>query len=154
MRELKTYISEGFFNNVGANNRIKLAIDTIKDASLNDKIDSEIDSRKFINSLTSILRGIETDIKKGKFAFEYIRNDETSKNSKITISLEIDGSNDIRWLYGNKYEYGRYAIYFHADSIVSNVANDLYYETTHPTRDSKFRHSIAKTIKVTEFKLS
>ena len=152
MKELKTYISEGFFNNVGANNIIKPAIDLIKDASLNDKINSEIESRKFINSLTSILRDIETDIKKGKFVFEYIRNDETGKNSKITISLEIDGSNDIRWLYGNK--YGRYAIYFHADSISSNVANDLYYEATQPAQESKFRHSIAKTIKVTEFKLS
>ena len=154
MKELKAYISEGFFNNVGANNRIKQAIDTIKDASMNDKINSEIESRKFINSLTSILRGIETDIKKGKFAFEYIRNDGVCVNYKITISLEIDGSNDIRWLYGNKYEYGRYAIYFHADSIVSNVANDLYYEATQPAQESKFRHSIAKTIKVTEFKLS
>ena len=152
MKELKTYISEGFFSNVGANNIIKPAIDLIKDASLNDKINSEIESRKFINSLTSILRDIETDIKKGKFVFEYIRNDETNKNSKITISLEIDGSNDIRWLYGNK--YGRYAIYFHADSIASNVANDLYYEATQPAQESKFRHSIAKTIKVTEFKLS
>lgn len=148
MKELKSYISEGFFTNVGANNRIKQAIDTIKDASMNNKINSEIESRKFINSLTSILKGIETDIKKGKFVFEYIRNDETSKNSKITISLEIDGSNDIRWLYGNK--YGRYAIYFHADSIASNVANDLYYEAIQPV----LKHSIAKTIKVTEFKLS
>ena len=34
-------------------NRIKQAIDTIKDASINDKINSEIESRKFINSLTS-----------------------------------------------------------------------------------------------------
>ena len=152
MKELKTYIFEGFFSNIGANNRINQAIDTIKDASLNDKINSEIESRKFINSLTSILRDIETDIKKGKFVFEYIRNDETNKNSKITISLEIDGSNDIRWLYGNK--YGRYAIYFHADSIASNVANDLYYEATQPAQESKFRHSIAKTIKVTEFKIS
>ena len=152
MKGLKTYISEGFFTNVGANNRIKQVIDTIKDASMNNKINSEIESRKFINSLTSILKGIETDIKKGKFVFEYIRNDETSKNSKITISLEIDGSNDIRWLYGNK--YGRYAIYFHAGSIASNVANDLYYETTHPIKELESQHSIAKTIKVTEFKLS
>ena len=154
MKELKTYISEGFFSNVGANNRIKQVIDTIKNASINDKINSRIERQKFADLLTPILKDIETDIniKKGKFVFEYIRNDETSKNSKITISLEIDGSNDIRWLYGNK--YGRYAIYFHADSIASNVANDLYYEVTQPTRESKFRHSIAKTIKVTEFKLS
>ena len=41
MRELKTYISEGFFNNVGANNIVKPVIDAIKDASLNDKIISE-----------------------------------------------------------------------------------------------------------------
>ena len=152
MKELKTYISEGFFSNVGANNRINLAIDTIKDASLNDKIDSDKKKLEFAGLLVSTLKDIETDIKKGKFVFEYIRNDETNKNSKITISLEIDGSNDIRWLYGNK--YGRYAIYFHADSIASNVANDLYYEATQPAQESKFRHSIAKTIKVTEFKIS
>ena len=152
MKELKIYISEGFFNNVGANNIIKPAIDAIKDASMNNKIDSDSKRLEFVNLLTPILKDIEADIKKGKLAFEYIRNDETNKNSKITISLEIDGSNDIRWLYGNK--YGRYAIYFHADSIASNVANDLYYEATQPAQESKFRHSIAKTIKVTEFKLS
>ena len=47
MKELKTYISEGFFSNVGANNRINQAIDTIKDASLNDKINSSDKRRKF-----------------------------------------------------------------------------------------------------------
>ena len=80
------------------------------------------------------------------------------KTGDIALIYTKDGTYNIGdiicYKYGNKYEYGRYAIYFHADSIVSNVANDLYYETTHPTRDSKFRHSIAKTIKVTEFKLS
>ena len=36
MKELKTYISEGFFNNVGANNIVKPVIDTIKDASIKE----------------------------------------------------------------------------------------------------------------------
>ena len=40
MKELKTYISEGFFNNVGANNIVNPVIDAIKDASINDKINS------------------------------------------------------------------------------------------------------------------
>ena len=54
MKELKSYISEGFFSNVGANNRIKLAIDTIKDASLNDKIDSDKKKLEFTDLLASI----------------------------------------------------------------------------------------------------
>ena len=151
MKELKSYISEGFFTNVGANNRIKQAIDTIKDASMNDKINSEIESRKFINSLTSILRGIETDIKKGKFAFEYIRNDETSKNSKITISLEKSESNNVKWIYSNyssKYKKN------HPHRIAFNISLDLYYETMHPIKDPKFQHNIANTIKVIEYKVS
>ena len=152
MKELKSYISEGFFNNVGANNIIKPAIDLIKDASLNDKINSEIESRKFINSLTSILRDIETDIKKGKLVFEYVRNDGVCVNYKITISLEITESNTnkVKWIYSDK--NGSYKIY--ADSIASNIANDLYYEVVRPVKEPRLRHSIANTIKVTEFKLS
>ena len=152
MKELKTYISEGFFSNVGANNIIKPAIDLIKDASLNDKINSEIESRKFINSLTSILKDIETDIKKGKLVFEYVINDRIRGNCKITISLEITESNTnkVKWIYSDK--NGSYKIY--ADSIASNIANDLNYEAVHPVKEPRLRHSIANTIKVTEFKLS
>lgn len=152
MKELKTYISEGFFTNVGANNIIKPVIDTIKDASINDKINSDVKKNKFVKSLTSILRGIETNIKKGKFVFEYIRNDETSKNVKTTITLEMNEPNDVRWLYDNK--YGGHAIYFHTDSIVFNITNDLYYEVVRPVKEPRLRHSIANTIKITEFKLS
>ena len=63
MKELKTYISEGFFTNIGANNRINQAIDTIKDASLNDKIDSSDERRKFADSLAVILKDIENEEK-------------------------------------------------------------------------------------------
>ena len=152
MKELKTYISEGFFSNVGANNRIKLAIDTIKDASMNDKIDSDKKKLEFAGLLVSTLKDIETDIKKGKFVFEYIRNDRTRGNCKITISLEIieSNTNKVRWIYSDK--NGSYKNY--ADSIASNVSNDLYYEAVYPTEDPNFRHSIANTIKVTEFKVS
>ena len=152
MRELKTYISEGFFNNVGANNRIKLAIDTIKDASLNDKIDSDAKYLKFRDLLAPILKDIEGDIKKGKFAFEYVRNDRARGNHKITISLEIieSNTNEVKWIYSDK--NGSYKNY--ADSIASNIANDLCYETTLPVKEPRLRHSIANTIKVTEFKLS
>ena len=151
MKELKSYISEGFFNNVGANNRIKLAIDTIKDASLNDKIDSDARDLKFRDLLAPILKDIEGDIKKGKLVFEYIRN-IGSENSKITISLEITESNTnkVKWIYSDK--NGSYKIY--ADSIASNIANDLYYEVVRPVKEPRLRHSIANTIKVTEFKLS
>ena len=149
MRELKTYISEGFFSNVGANNIVKPVIDAIKDASLNDKINSKAERLKFRNLLLSILKDIETDIKKGKLVFEYIRN-IGSENSKITISLEIDGSNDVRWAYINK--HGAYMNY--VDSVASNIASDLYYELKYPSQNPELQHSIAKTIKVTEFKLS
>ena len=146
MKELKTYISEGFFSNVGANNRIKLAIDTIKDASLKDKIDSDA---KYRDLLTSILKDIETDIKKGKIAFEYLRDIE-DKNSKTTITLEMNEPNDARWTYGN--ENGTYDNSINA--IVFNITNDLYYEVVRPAKEPRLRHSIANTIKVTEFKLS
>ena len=71
MKELKTYISEGFFTNVGANNIIKPVIDIIKDASMNDKINSSIKRQEFVGSLTSILKDVENNMKKGKIVFEY-----------------------------------------------------------------------------------
>ena len=100
MRELKTYIFEGFFSNVGANNRIKLVIDTIKDASLNDKIDSDEKKLEFANLLVPILKDIETDIKKGKLVFEYIRNDEFCISYKTIITLEITESGKAKWTAG------------------------------------------------------
>ena len=102
MKELRTYISEGFFTNVGANNRIKLAIDTIKDASINDKIDSDAKDLKFRDLLAPILKDIEGDIKKGKLVFEYVRNDRARGNHKITISLEITESKGARWIYSSQ----------------------------------------------------
>ena len=155
MKELKTYISEGFFSNVGANNRIKQVIDTIKNASINDKINSRIERQKFADLLTPILKDIETDIniKKGKFVFEYVRNDELNTARKTRVSLEIiesDTINDVKWIYSNK--YGIYSMY--ANAIAFNVANALYYEAVYPIKDSKLHHSIANTIKVTAFKLS
>ena len=149
MKELKTYISEGFFTNIGANNPIKRVIDTIKDASIKDKIDSDA---KYRDLLTSILKDIETSIKRGKIAFEYLRDIE-DKNSKTTITLEMNEPNDARWTYSNKngiYDNSTHAIAF-------NISSDLYYEAKYAKyspRDSKLRHSIANTIKVTEFKIS
>ena len=149
MKELKTYITEGFFSNIGANNIIKPVIDAIKDASIKDKITSDSKRLKFCNSLAAILKDLETDIKKGKLTFEYIRN-IGNESSKITISLEITESNYVRWTYSNKngnYENDAYYIAF-------NVAGDLYYETKFAPQDPKLRHSIANTIKVIEFKIS
>ena len=150
MKELKTYISEGFFSNVGANNRINQAIDTIKDASLNDKINSSDKRRKFDDSLAVILKDIETDIKKGELVFEYIRNDAGHIAHKVIITLKITDMNDAKWTYSSKIgEFGN-----RADIIAFDIADDLYRETRFPTQDPNLRHSIAKTIKVTEFKLS
>ena len=146
MKELKSYISEGFFSNVGANNIIKPVIDAIKDASIKDKIDSDA---KYRDLLTSILKDIETSIKKGKIAFEYLRDIE-DKNSKTTITLEMNEPNDARWTYGN--ENGTYDNSINA--IVFNITNDLYYEAKYSSKNPNLRHSIAKTIKVTEFKVS
>ena len=151
MKELKTYIFEGFFNNVGANNKIKLAIDTIKDASLNDKIYSSSKKLKFADSLEAILKGIETDMKKGKFVFEYIRNDAIRRSAnKTTISLEISESNKAVWTYDNESGESEY----HVSTIAFNIAMDLYNEFSKPTKKLNLRHSIANTIKITEFKLS
>ena len=150
MKELKTYISEGFFTNVGANNRINQAIDAIKDASLNDKINSSDKRRKFDDSLAVILKDIETDIKKGKFVFEYIKNDETGKNSKITISFEKSESNNVKWIYSNyssKYKKN------HPHRIAFNIALDLYYEAMYPIKELESQHSIANTINVIEYKV-
>ena len=146
MKELKTYISEGFFNNVGANNPIKRVIDAIKDASINDKIDSDA---KYRDLLTSILKDIETSIKKGKIAFEYLRDIE-DKNSKTTITLEMNEPNDTRWTYSNK--NGTYDNSI--NSIVFNITNDLYYEAKYSSKNPNLRHSIANTIKIVEFKVS
>ena len=150
MKELKTYISEGFFNNVGANNRINQAIDAIKDVSLNDKIDSSDERRKFADSLAVILKDVETDIKKGKFVFEYIRNDSGHIAHKVTITLKITGANAAKWTYSSEIGEFRRS----ADDIAFDIADDLYYETRFPTQDPNLRHSIANTIKVTKFKVS
>ena len=152
MKELKTYISEGFFTNVGANNRIKQVIDTIKDASMNDKINSSIKRQTFVSILKSILKDVENNMKKGKIVFEYAKNDSVYTDRKITISLETTGSKDVKYTY----TYGSKNINY--DNLVSmlafDIADDLYYEAVYPTKESSRRHSIANTIKVTEFKVS
>ena len=150
MKELKAYISEGFFSNVGANNIIKPAIDLIKDASMNNKIDSNYERFKFADSLVVILKDLEADMKKGKLIFEYIRNDSTKDHMKIMISLEITEPGKVRWTYSSK--NGKFGN--SADVIAFDIAEDLYYETRYSPRDSKLQHSIANTIKVIEFKLS
>ena len=149
MKELKTYISEGFFSNVGANNRIKLAIDTIKDASINDKIDSDKKKLEFAGLLVSTLKDIETDIKKGKLVFEYIRNDSGHIAHKVTIVLKITGANAAKWTYSSEIGEFRRS----ADDIAFDIADDLYYGIKYPTQEPKLQHSIAKTIKVIEFKV-
>ena len=150
MKELKSYISEGFFSNVGANNIIKPVIDAIKDASMNNKIDSDDKRHKFADLLTSILKDVENNMKKGKFAFEYIRNDDTCVARKITITLEMTGSKDAMWTYSIRAcKFGKSAY-----DMAYRIAANLYYETSYPVKESSRRHSIAKTIKVTEFKLS
>ena len=97
MKELKTYISEGFFANVGANNIVNPVIDAIKDASINDKINSSSKRLNFADSLAAILEDLVADMKKGKLVFEYVINDSIKDYRKITISLKILGSNDVRW---------------------------------------------------------
>ena len=150
MKELKTYISEGFFNNVGANNIVNPVIDAIKDASINDKINSSSKRLNFADSLAAILKDLEADMKKGKLMLEYIRNDSTKDHMKIMISLEILGSNDARWSYDSQsVSFG-----WSAFNIAAGIANDLYYEAMYPIKDSKLHHSIANTIKVIEFKVS
>ena len=149
MKELKAYISEGFFSNVGANNRIKLAIDTIKDASINDKIDSDKKKLEFTDLLTSILKDIETDIKKGKFIFKYIRND-WSCHMKTMISLEMTESKGARWIYSSSSAKFGWSAY----DMAYRIAGDLFYETSYPVKESRLCHSIANTIEVTEFKVA
>ena len=150
MKELKTYISEGFFSNVGANNIIKPVIDAIKNASMNNKIDSNDERFKFADSLVVILKDLEADMKKGKLIFEYIRNDSTKDHMKIMISLEITEPGKVRWTYSSK--NGKFGN--SADVIAFDIAEDLYYETKFLPQDPKLHHSIANTIKVTEFKIS
>ena len=154
MKELKTYISEGFFSNVGANNRIKLVIDAIKDASVNDKINSRGKRHECADSLIPILKDVETLAKKGKFAFEYIRNDETYRNNTITISLKMTGSNDAKWKYIDHSSGRSEGFKWETHDIALYIADDLYYEAVYPSEDQKLRHSIANTIKVIEFKVS
>ena len=149
MRELKSYIFEGFFNNVGANNIIKPVIDAIKDASINDKIDSDKKKLEFTDLLTSILKDIETDIKKGKFIFKYTRNDGTC-HMKTIISLEMTESKKARWIYSSQTAKFGWSAY----DMAYRIAGDLFYETSYPVKESRLRHSIANTIEVTEFKLS
>ena len=153
MKELKTYISEGFFSNVGANNIIKPVIDAIKDASMNSKIKSHIKRRKFIDLLTPILKDIKNNMGKGKIVFEYIRNDETCTTHKVTISLEKTESNmSGQWTY--TYDSERHIFGLGIDAVAFNVAIDLFYESIYPIKDPRFQHNIANTIKVIEYKLS
>ena len=157
MKELKTYISEGFFSNVGANNRINQAIDTIKDASLNDKINSRERKPEFIDSLTSILKNIESLIKKGKFIFKYTRNDGTCQNEPITISFKRSDPNDTSWSWNYRAGWNsntKKGVKWSAVDIARRITDDLYCEAEYKLRDSKLRHSIANTIEVTEFKVS
>ena len=156
MRELKTYISEGFFSNVGANNKINQAIDLIKAASMNDRINSFDKKLEFADSLELILKDIETLVEKGKFVFEYTKNDGTRQNNKIINKIIISFKNNAKWTYINKFGSGKNipASWLYAYGIAFNIATDLYYEASCPTKDPKFQHSIANTIKVTEFKVS
>ena len=150
MKELKSYISEGFFSNVGANNIVKPVIDAIKDASLNDKIKSYDEMRKFARLLEQILKDIETDIRKGKFTFEYTTRSEKFRKTKITISLENPESDDEKWTYSKQSSKRKKDLY----QIALTIACDLYNETAFFVKESSLRHSIANTIKVTEFKIS
>ena len=150
MKELKSYISEGFFSNVGANNIVKPVIDAIKDASLNDKIKSYDEMRKFTRLLEQILKDIETDIRKGKFAFEYTTGSEKLGKAKITISLENPESDDEKWTYSKQSSKRKKDLY----QIALSIACDLYNETAFSAKESSLRHSIANTIEVIEFKLS
>ena len=150
MKELKSYISEGFFSNIGANNIVKPVIDAIKDASLNDKIKSYDEIRKFTHLLEQILKDIETDIRKGKFTFEYTTRSEKFGKTKITISLENPESDDEKWTYSKQSSKHKQDLY----QIALTIACDLYNETAFSVKESSLRHSIANTIKVTEFKLS
>ena len=155
MKELKTYISEGFFSNVGANNVIKPVIDLIKDASMNNKIDSSEKKLKFANLLLPILKDIENNMKKGKIVLEYIRNDEkfAKSKSKTIISFETSGLNEAKWTYINNINnLGELKV--DVSAIATRISMDLYYETKFLPQDPKLQHSIANTIKVTEFKIS
>lgn len=154
MKELKSYISEGFFTNIGANNNIKLVIDIIKDASINDKINLRGKRREFIDLLTPILKDVETLVKKGKLVFEYTKNDETCRNNTITISLKMTGSNDAKWKYIDQSSRKPDSFRWEARDIVLFIADDLYYEAVYPSKESKLYHSIAKTIKIVEIKVS
>ena len=152
MKELKTYISEGFFSNIGANNIIQPVIDAIKDTSMNNKIKSRIQRHKFIDLLTPILKDIENNMGKGKIVFEYIRNDEynTVHKHKATISLEKipEASKPSLWIYDTDVRFE-----LDINNVTFNIAMDLYYEATYPTEDPKSQHSIANTIKVIEYKV-
>ena len=151
MKELKTYITEGFFNNVGANNIVKPVIDAIKDASINNKIDSRDKMREFTDLLASILKDIETDIKKGKFTFEYTTRSKKFGKEEITISLEDPKSDDVKWIYNSSLSASSGKDSY---QLALTIAGDLYVETAFSMNEPRFQHSIAKTIKVTEFKLS
>ena len=104
----------------------------------------------FISQGLLLLKNIETDIKKGKLVFEYIRNDSGHMAHKVTITLKITGANAAKWAYSS--EIGEFRR--DADDIAFDIADDLYYGIKYPTQDPKLQHSIAKTIKVTEFKVS
>ena len=84
----------GFFSNVGANNPIKRVIDTIKNASLNDKIKTYDEMIAFADLLEQIFKDIEHDIRNGKFTFEYTTRSKRFGKDEIMISLENSESDD------------------------------------------------------------
>ena len=109
----------------------------------------------FYDLLTSILEDVETNMKKGKFVFEYIRNNTKFKTYKNIISLEATESNEAKWAFKWTYDdnkSGELAI--SASTIAYNIAEDLYNEVMYPVNEPDLQHSIANTIKVIEFKLS
>ena len=152
MKELKSYISEGFFSNVGANNPIKRVIDTIKNASLNDKIKTYDEMIAFADLLEQIFKDIEHDIRNGKFTFEYTTRSKRFGKDEIMISLENSESDDEKWVYSKP--LSKYDAWKNSHQIAFTIAGDLYNEITFPVKGSRFLHSIANTIKITKFKVS
>lgn len=147
MKSLSEKINEGFYKTV-APLYMNQAVDLIKEISEKDRCYDEAHAATYTHKLTDILKQIERELTKGRFALTYTRNDGTCTNKKVKVTLTMFRANDPRW----QYESGGYMHGWDAKNMAQSiVGNDLYYEAKYPTRDSKLRHNIAKTIEIQKY---
>ena len=98
MKSLSEKINEGFYKTV-APLYMNQVVDLIKEISEKDRCYDEAHAATYTHKLTDILKQIERELTKGRFALTYTRNDGTCTNKKVKVTLTMFRANDPRWQY-------------------------------------------------------